>query len=101
MKIPLSYSYRNLWTRKLTTVLTMMGVALVVFVFAAVLMLASGLRRTLVSTGEADNFVVLRKAATSDVLSILDRDSAKLIESFPEVSPGSDGKPLRSNDMVV
>ena len=79
----------------------MLGIALVVFVFAAVLMLASGLRKTLVSTGEADNFVVLRKAASSDVLSILDRDSAKLIESFPEVSRGSNGKPLRSNDMVV
>ncbi|HEY4491085.1 MAG TPA: ABC transporter permease, partial [Acidobacteriota bacterium] len=101
MKIPLSYSYRNLWTRRLTTLLTMLGIALVVFVFAAVLMLASGLRKTLVSTGEADNFVVLRKAASSDVLSILDRDSAKLIESFPEVSRGSNGKPLRSNDMVV
>lgn len=101
MKIPLSYSYRNLWKRKLTTLLTMMGIALVVFVFAAVLMLAAGLRKTLVSTGEEDDFVVLRKSATSEVLSMLDRDSARLIETFPEVAVAGDGKPLRSNEMVV
>ena len=40
MKIPLKYSFRNLQTRRLTTALTMLGVALVVFVFAAVLMMA-------------------------------------------------------------
>jgi enoyl-[acyl-carrier protein] reductase II len=45
MKIPLSYVARNLWVRKLTTVLTAGGMALVVFVFAAVLMLgASGIQ---------------------------------------------------------
>lgn len=101
MKIPISYSYRNLWTRKLTTVLTMLGISLVVFVFAAVLMLASGLKKTLVSTGSDNNFVILRKSATSDVMSVLDRDSARLLASFPEVATRGDGKPVRSNEMVV
>ena len=41
MRLPLRYTMRNLWTRKLTTLLTAGGMALVVFVFAAVLMLAS------------------------------------------------------------
>ncbi len=101
MAIPISYSYRNLWTRKLTTLLTLMGIALVVFVFAAVLMLDNGLKQTLVSTGSVDNVVVLRKAATSDVLSILDRESARLIQQFPEVARTGEGKPISSTDMVV
>ena len=62
MKIPLSYVFRNLWTRKLTTLLTAGGMALVVFVFAAVLMLDAGLRKTLVGTGSWDNAVLLRPA---------------------------------------
>ena len=53
--IPLSYIFRNLWVRKLTTALTAGGMALVVFVFAAVLMLAAGLKKTLVDTGSFDN----------------------------------------------
>jgi ABC-type lipoprotein release transport system permease subunit len=101
MAIPLSYSYRNLWQRKLTTLLTVLGIALVVFVFAAVLMLDNGLRQTLVSTGSDDNLVVLRRAASSDVLSILDRDSARLIQQFPEVARTEGNKPITSTDMVV
>lgn len=55
MQIPLAYSLRNLWTRRLTTVLTAGGMALVVFVYAAVLMLDEGLRKTLVDTGSDEN----------------------------------------------
>ena len=44
MRIPLRYTLRNLWTRKLTTILTAGGMALVVFVFSAVQMLDTGLR---------------------------------------------------------
>ena len=51
--IPLSYIARNLLARKLTTVLTAGGMALVVYVFATVLMLAAGLEQTLVATGPA------------------------------------------------
>ena len=101
MAIPLSYSYRNLWVRKLTTLLTVLGIALVVFVFAAVLMLDNGLKQTLVSTGSDDNLVVLRKAASSDVLSILDRESARLIQQFPEIARTSENKPISSTDAVV
>ena len=63
MGVPLSYSVRNLWTRRLTTVLTASGMALVVFVFAAMLMLAEGLKKTLVETGSRDNGIVIRKGS--------------------------------------
>ena len=69
MAIPISYNLRNLWTRRLTTSLTVSGMALVVFVFAAILMLANGLQKTLVETGSYDNVVVLRKGASTEVVS--------------------------------
>ncbi|PWT91035.1 MAG: multidrug ABC transporter permease [Acidobacteria bacterium] len=99
--IPLNYSYRNLLARKLTTLLTVLGISLVVFVFAAILMLASGLRKTLIATGSIENFVVIRKGAESDTLSEVDRDGARLIATFPEVETGSDGKPLVSPEMAT
>ncbi|MBE7416114.1 MAG: ABC transporter permease, partial [Deltaproteobacteria bacterium] len=40
MPVPLSYSLKSLLARKLTTALTAGGMALVVFVFAAITMLA-------------------------------------------------------------
>lgn len=101
MKIPFSYSIRNLWTRRLTTVLTTSGMALVVFVFAAVLMLAEGLQKTLVETGSYDNVVIIRKAAESEVQSGVERLQASIIETQPEIATGSDGKKLVAKELVV
>ena len=75
MKIPFTYMLRNLWARKLTTLLTAGGMALVVFVFATVLMLEEGLRKTLVDTGSHDNVVVIRRSAQTEVQSTIDRAS--------------------------
>jgi len=99
--LPISYSFRNLWTRRLTTVLTASGMALVVFVFAAILMLAEGLRKTLVETGSYDNVVVVRKGSTSEVMSGVSRLQASIVETQPEVARGAEGQMLLAKEMVV
>lgn len=86
MRIPVSYSFRNLWTRRLTTFLTAGGLALVVFVYAAVLMLDEGLRTTLVQTGSDDNVVVTRKASGTEVQSGVERSQAAIVETQPEIA---------------
>lgn len=101
MKIPLIYNLRNLWTRRLTTALTASGMALVVFVFTAVLMLAEGLQKTLVETGSYNNVVVIRKAAVSEVQSGVERLQASIVETQPEIAIGEDGKPLVAKELVV
>ncbi len=101
MKIPLKYTIKNLWTRRVTTGMTIGGIALVVFVFAAVLMLAQGIRDTLVATGSDDNFIVLRKGATSELTSSVTREQIDIISTFPEISKANDGKPLGSWDMIM
>jgi putative ABC transport system permease protein len=99
--IPLSYSFRNLRTRRLTTVLTAGGMALVVFVFASVLMLAEGLRKTLIETGSYDNVIVIRKASQSEMQSGIDRAQAAIVQSEPGVAIGNDGEPLLAKELVV
>ena len=101
MGIPFSYSFRNLWTRRLTTLLTASGMALVVFVFTAILMLAEGLKKTLVETGSYDNVVVIRKGSASEVQSGVERSQAAIVESVPEIAMGPDGKPLFAKESVV
>ena len=101
MRIPLSYVFRNLWTRKLTTLLTAGGMALVVFVFAAVLMLDAGLRKTLVGTGSWDNAVLLRPASQTEIQSAVYRDQASLVETLPDVARGPGGEPLVSKETLV
>ncbi|MBI4697626.1 MAG: ABC transporter permease [Nitrospirae bacterium] len=101
MKIPFSYSFRNLWTRRLTTILTASGMALVVFVFASILMLAEGLQKTLVQSGSYDNVVIIRKASSTEVQSIVERLQASIVETRPEVAIGADGRPMIAKELVV
>ncbi|HYL22186.1 MAG TPA: ABC transporter permease [Gemmatimonadales bacterium] len=101
MRVPLSYIWRSLWARRLTTALTVGGVALVVFVFAGVLMLARGLEATLVETGSADNAIVLRRSAGSELVSQIDRGTAEVLETQSEVAAATDGRPLLSREVVV
>lgn len=99
--IPFSYTLRNLWTRKLTTALTAGGMALVVFVFAAVQMLDTGLRQALVATGQPDNIHVTRRAAGAEISSAVDRVQAGIVETQPEIAIGPGGVRLVSKEVVV
>ncbi len=101
MSVPVSYIARNLWTRRVTTLLTAGGLALVVFVFAAVLMLDAGLKRTLVTTGEHDNVVAIRKGTQTEIQSGLYRDQAAVIEMHPAVALDADGGRLAAKETVV
>ena len=82
MAIPLNYIARNMVARRLTTALTAGGMALVVYVFATVLMLAAGLEKTLVATGQDDNVVVIRRSSQTEVQSGIDRLQAGIVESY-------------------
>lgn len=101
MGIPFSYIFRNLLVRRLTTLLTAMGMALVVFVFAAVLMLSAGLEKTLVQTGSDDNVIVVRRAAETEVQSAITREQASLVASDAAIAYGKSGARLVSKELVV
>ncbi len=75
--------------------------ALVVFVFAAILMLAQGLQQTLVQTGSDDNVIVIRRASGSEVQSSVDRYQASIVETDPAVTIGADGERFLAKEIVV
>lgn len=101
MKLILLYSFRNLIRRKLTTILTASGMALVILVFSSVLMLSEGLKKTLVKTGTPDNVVVIRKSSGSEVQSGVDKDQASIIEVSPEISLNYEGRKMVAKELVV
>jgi putative ABC transport system permease protein len=100
-RIPFSYVARNLLARKLTTLLTASGMALVVFVFATVLMLTEGLQSTLVQTGSDENAVVIRRSAQTEIQSGIERAQAALIESHSLVALNEQGVRRVSKEIVV
>jgi ABC-type lipoprotein release transport system permease subunit len=64
-------------------------------------MLDAGLRRTLVTTGEYDNVVAIRKGAENEIQSGVTRPQANILESLPGVALGPDGEPMVSKEVVI
>lgn len=101
MKIPFKYTIKNFTSRKLTTFITIFGVALVVFVFAAVLMMAYGIQKTLIATGLPDNVLITRKAANGEISSIIEGEAQDVIRTLSNIAVNKNGKQIISKEPVV
>ena len=99
--IPIGYTFRNIIQHKITSALTILGIALVVFVFCSSMMLTNGLEETMVASGSDDNVTVIRQASQSEVQSIIMYDQARVISAFPEIVQDDDGSPLFANEVYV
>jgi putative ABC transport system permease protein len=101
VKIPLSYNARSLLQRPVSTAFTALGIALVVAVFIGMLALANGFRAALVRTGSAQNVLILRDGADSELSSSLDRQTVSILSSSPHMAVGGDGRPMVSPEAYV
>lgn len=95
------YNIRNIKTRKLTSLLTGLGMAFVVFVFSSVMMMAEGLEKSLVDTGSYDNVIVIRRASQAEVQSTIPRAEASIVETLPWIEKDIDGRNLSERELVV
>lgn len=86
--VPIQYNIRSLLVRKVTTAATAFGVALVVFVFAAALMLSEGVEQAMLTSGHPDNAIILRDGSDSELSSQVDKEHLGLFRERPEVARG-------------
>ena len=100
-RIPIVYNLRNLGARRVSTVLTALGIALVAWVFIFTLALAGGFQAALTTTGSPQNAIVIRKGSTAELMSILDREVAAAVSSQPEIARATDGTPLAASELMV
>lgn len=99
--IPLTYNLRSLRVRPLSTIATAVGLGLVVAVFIAMMALAGGFQKVLVTTGSPNNAFVLRKGADGELSSSITRDIAQAITASPYVAADAAGRPLVSPEVYV
>jgi len=91
---------RNLKERWGSSLSTVVGVAGVVLVFVAVLSIASGVKKTLGSTGDEETVIVMRGGSTDEMSSGLSHESTKLITDAPGVLRNEAG-PVASAELYV
>jgi ABC-type antimicrobial peptide transport system permease subunit len=99
--LPLRYSAGHLVMRRTRTGLTVGVIALVVLATTIFLGLVSSLRRTLATTGQERNLIVLRKGSTNDGSSSLTLEAWQAVRFFEGIAQDAAGQPLISPELVV
>ncbi|MGB5625691.1 MAG: ABC transporter permease [Woeseiaceae bacterium] len=92
---------RNLPQRVGSSVVAVIGVAAVVLVFAAVLSMAKGFERTMISAGSEDTAIIVRSGSTSELTSGLSNDQVLIIADAPGVLKDGDHSVISAELYVV
>lgn len=100
MALPLSYNWRNLWVRRLSTSLTLVVVTVVVLVLAVLLSFAEGIRASLKSSGAPDNVIVLKPGALAESTSVMLPEELVPLTSTPYIAADG-GEPMISRELSV
>lgn len=101
MALPLNYSFRNALVRWRSTIATVLGIALVVFVFVLLQSLAAGIEKSSGNTGDPRNIMVVRKGSTAESASLISRQNFTEIRYFEEIARNEKGEPVISADVLV
>jgi len=101
MALPLNYSFRNALVRWRSTLATVLGIALVVFVFVLLQSLAAGIEKSSGNTGDPRNIMVVRKGSTAESASLITRQTFTEIRYFEEIARNEKGEPIISADALV
>jgi putative ABC transport system permease protein len=99
--IPLRYNLRSLTVRRTTSVMTALGIALVVMVLLLLLGLVEGLRHTMLLAGTPGNWIILSRGVVSEPASYISRDEYVIIRTRPEIAASLEGTPLISPELVT
>ncbi|MDX2410382.1 MAG: ABC transporter permease [Woeseiaceae bacterium] len=92
---------RNLPQRVGSSVVAVIGVAAVVLVFAAVLSMAKGFERTMISAGSEDTAIIMRNGSTSELNSGFSNAQTLIIADAPGVLKDGDTTVMSAELYVV
>ena len=101
MAIPFKYNLRSLLVRRVSTVMTGGGIALVVAVFVIVMAMVAGLDGAIEDSGSPDNMIVLRKGSTTETGSSFSLDQFEALKFLPQIRRDANGQPLASVELPV
>lgn len=101
MALPLSYNVRNIRVRWQVTLLAVLGIALVVAVFAVLMSMSAGFTQALRATGRPDNAIVVQRGSNSELTSWMSVDHRSILTVDSRVALGADGRPLASPEIVI
>jgi putative ABC transport system permease protein len=99
--IPVKYNVRNLRVRWMTTLMTVIGTALVVWATVLSFGLADGLETALRISAHDLDLILLRKGSQQETSSGIEQRIAREIATVPGIAQDASGQPLCSVEFVT
>ena len=99
MAIPLKYSLRSLLTRRVSTLLITLGIALVVFIFISMIATAQSMKQAILQTGSEQNIIIKNKAVPAVEFGLLSEDVLNVIKYLPGIARNIRNMPLVSPEL--
>jgi putative ABC transport system permease protein len=98
--IPIRYNLRSVMERRTTSLMTVLGIALVAMIFVILFGFIGGLRRTLLNGGAGEDWIILSRGAPDESASDISHDKLTIVRVRPEIATDSAGHPLMSSEIT-
>jgi putative ABC transport system permease protein len=99
--IPLKYNIRSLAARRVATLMSIVGIGVVIAVMLSMMALYNGVRKATTTSGSKDAMMVLREGALAEVSSWVNKDAYRIIRALPGIRKDANGQPLISPEIVI
>jgi putative ABC transport system permease protein len=99
--VPIRYNLRSVMERRATSLMTILGVALVAMIFVLVFGFAAGLNQSLLNAGEDRNVIVMARGVTSENESFVPHQAVEILRVRPEIATSQQHQPLLSRESIV
>lgn len=98
--IPLKYNIGNLTARRVSTLMTILGIGVVIAVMISMMALQNGVHSAVVSSGSKENLMVMREGAAAELSSWVTKDAFRIIRAMPGIAINN-GSPMISGELVI
>jgi putative ABC transport system permease protein len=99
--IPVKYNVRSLRVRWLSTLMTVVALAFIVWITVLTFGMIDGLNHALRVGGDEADLIVMRKGSNDETSSNIDQETARKIANLPGIAKGADGAPLCAAEFMT
>lgn len=99
--IPIKYNIRSLSVRWVTTLLTILAIAVVVFASILTFGMIEGLANAFKSSGDPEDLIVMRQGSNDELSSTISPEVARDLLTVEGLATDSEGKPIAAREFVT
>jgi putative ABC transport system permease protein len=99
--IPLKYNIGNITSRRMSTLMSVLGIGIVIAVMLSMMALYNGVLTSLVSSGSKENLMIMREGAEAELSSWVTKENARILRGLPGIAKDEKGEPIVSPELVI